>query len=93
VFIERLKRLEEQEKVLKEELETICREEEKEKFIRTPDVSIAFLLDVLEKFPSATPSEKNELLKGIIKRIEYRKTEKMCKNKMHSDLSLNVIFL
>lgn len=93
VFIERLKIVEEQEKALKEELETICREEEKEKFIRTPDVSIAFLLDVLEKFPAATPSEKNELLKGIIKRIEYRKTEKMCKNKMHSDLSLNVIFL
>lgn len=93
VFIERLKIVEEQEKVLKEELETICREEEKEKFIRTPDVSITFLLDVLEKFPAATPSEKNELLKGIIKRIEYRKTEKMCKNKMHSDLSLNVIFL
>lgn len=93
VFIERLKIVEKQEKELKAELEKVFEKVEKEHDIRTPDAAIVFLQDVIEKFPTATPKEKNELLKGVIKRIGYRKTEKMCKNRMQSDLSLDIVFL
>lgn len=93
VFIERLKIIEKQELQLKEEWKTLCEESEKEHDKLEPDAAILFLLNVVEKFQSATSQEKNALLKGVIKRIAYRKTERMCKNKMQSDLSLDIVFL
>ncbi len=48
---------------------------------------------VLREFENASPERKNELLKSVIKRMEYFKTERQCYRKTESDLKLNVVFL
>ncbi|MCM1228221.1 MAG: recombinase family protein [Clostridium sp.] len=48
---------------------------------------------VLDNFSTAAPEEKNIMLKGAIRKIYYTKTQRMCKNKPLSDLTLEVDFL
>lgn len=93
VFVERMKTLEEKEKSLKSELESIKSENEENSRKLSPDAAIIFLQQVLDEFHTATPKRKNELLRNVIHHIDYRKTQKMCKNKMQSDMNLDVVFL
>lgn len=93
VFVERMKILEEKEKSLKSEIESIKAENERNSKKLSPDAAIIFLQQVLDEFYTATPKRKNELLKNVIHHIDYRKTQKMCKNKMQSDMNLDVVFL
>ncbi|MGN0629947.1 MAG: recombinase family protein [Ruminococcus sp.] len=93
VFVERMKALEEQEKTLQSELDRVRAENEMEENSLDPDSAILFLQQVLDEFPSASAARKNELLRKVIRRINYRKTERMCKNKMQSDMNLDVAFL
>lgn len=48
---------------------------------------------VLDNFNTAIPEEKNIMLKGVIQKIYYTKTQRMCKNKLLSDMTLDVEFL
>lgn len=93
VFVERMKALEDKEKSLKSELESIKSKNKENDKKLSPDAAIVFLQQVLEEFHTATPKRKNELLKSVIHHIDYRKTKKMCKNKMQSDMNLDVVFL
>ena len=93
VFVERMKALEDKEKSLKSELESIKSKNKENDKKLSPDAAIIFLQQVLEEFHTATPKRKNELLKSVIHHIDYRKTKKMCKNKMQSDMSLDIVFL
>lgn len=63
----------------------------------TPKLSNEELASRLEKvineFDDADPEKKNELLKSVIKRIEYSKTKRQCRNDMSTDLNLDIEFL
>lgn len=48
---------------------------------------------VLREFDEADPEKKNKLLKSVIQKIEYSKTERQCYRKTNSDLKLDVEFL
>lgn len=48
---------------------------------------------VLREFDKADPEKKNKLLRSVIKRIEYSKTERQSCGKAFSDLKLDVDFL
>lgn len=63
----------------------------------TPKLSDEELLfrikKVLSEFDSSDPEEKNKLLKSIIKRIEYSKSVRQCKNNMDTDMKLDIEYL
>ena len=58
-----------------------------------PDEAIRRLEYVIEDFADSDPEEKNRLLHTIVRRLYYHKTQKMCRNKTDSDLTLNADFL
>lgn len=58
-----------------------------------PDEAIERLRYVIDNFSTSSPEEKNRMLQTTVRKIYYRKTERMCKNKQDSDLSLSVDFL
>lgn len=58
-----------------------------------PDEAIRRLEYVIEHFADADSEEKNKLLHTVVRKIYYSKTQRMCKNKPDSDLTLNVDFL
>ncbi|MBD5139770.1 MAG: recombinase family protein [Ruminococcus sp.] len=48
---------------------------------------------VIRDFDTADPEEKNKMLRSIIRKIEYSKTERQCYRKTNFDLKLDVYFL
>lgn len=48
---------------------------------------------VICKFNEANSEEKNKMLRSVIKKIEYSKTERQCYRKNNSDLKLDVEFM
>ena len=57
------------------------------------DESITRLKNVLDNFEAATPEEKNVLLKSVIKKMYYSKTQRMCRQKLTSDLLIEIDYL
>lgn len=48
---------------------------------------------ILRDFGTADPEEKNKMLRSVIRKIEYSKTERQCYRKTNFDLKLDVYFL
>ena len=84
---------EKQEKELKIELEHLRAEQEQIENHLDANASVAFLRQLLDEFSDAQPKRRNELLKQVIGKIVYYKTERMCRNRMQSDLRLDITFL
>lgn len=59
----------------------------------SPDKVTKKLRDVIDSFGSSTPEEKNRLLHSAVKKLYYQKTQRMCRNKNDSDLTLNAEFI
>ncbi len=57
-----------------------------------PEQAIYEIEYVLENFSGADAEERNRLLKRVARKIYYKKTQRMCKNKQTSDLTLEVDF-
>lgn len=51
------------------------------------------LKNVLADFDNSDPETKNQMLKSVIRRIDYSKTKRQCCNDMTTDLRLEVVFL
>ena len=58
-----------------------------------PDKAVKRLQYVIDNFEDSDAEEKNRLLHTAVRKIYYCKTERMCKNKPNSDLSLRADFL
>ena len=58
-----------------------------------PDEAIRRLQYVIDNFKTSDAEEKNRLLHTVVRKIYYHKTERMCKNKPDSDLTLSADFL
>ncbi|MBR5513531.1 MAG: recombinase family protein [Ruminococcus sp.] len=58
-----------------------------------PDEAIRRLEYVIGNFANSDPEEKNRLLHTVVRKLYYHKTQKMCRNKTDSDLTLNADFL
>ena len=91
VFLERSKIIQQQIEALEAELGAIQHEAEAQGL--SPEQSLLWLQYVLDNFLGATPEQKNQMLRKVIRRIEYRKTQRMCYRKQDSDLSLHIDFL
>ena len=59
----------------------------------SPDEAIKRLRYVIDNFDTADAEEKNRLLHTVVRKIWYAKTQRMCKNKPDSDLTLSADFL
>ncbi|MDE6598969.1 MAG: recombinase family protein, partial [Oscillospiraceae bacterium] len=58
------------------------------------DEELIFRLEkILRDFCTADPKEKNKMLRSVIRKIEYSKTERQCYGKTNFDLKLEVYFL
>lgn len=58
------------------------------------DEELMFGLEkMIRDFGTADPEEKNRMLRSVIRKIEYSKTERQCRGKTDSDLKLDVEFL
>lgn len=55
--------------------------------------SIVRLKNVLDKFENSTPEEKNILLKSVMRKMYYSKSQRMCRQKMTSDLVIEIDYL
>lgn len=51
------------------------------------------LENVIHDFDGSNPEEKNKMLKTVIKKIGYSKTERQCRGRNDSDLTLDIDFL
>ena len=60
---------------------------------RSAEEAITKLNYVIKHFEQATAEEKNMLLKSVIRKINYKKTVRMCYRKDISDLFLDIDFL
>lgn len=58
-----------------------------------PDESVRRLENIIEKFADSNPEEKNRLFHAVVRRLYYHKTQRTCKNKTDSDLTLSADFL
>lgn len=58
-----------------------------------PDEAIRRLQYVIDNFADSDPEEKNRLLQTVVRKLYYNKTQRMCKNKTDSDLTLSADFL
>ena len=66
----------------------------KKKLPKLTDEELSARLEiVIREFESADPERKNELLKSVIKKMVYFKTQRECCNKRESDLTIDVDFL
>lgn len=90
-YLERSKIISEQQNELEKQLKDMEIAKPQPKL--TPDESIMWLKYVLDNFDAADENERNDMLKRIIKRIDYQKTMRMCNHKRDSDLNLDVVFL
>lgn len=85
-------------KTLNEKLENINNqikllESHTEPAKRSAEEAITKLNYVIKHFEQATAEEKNMLLKSVIRKINYKKTVRMCYRKDISDLFLDIDFL
>lgn len=92
VFLERSKALEAQKEELEKALHSITDSAQGKEHL-APEQAVIWLQYVLDNFSAADANQKNKMLQRIIKRIEYRKTERMCYRKRDSDMSLRIDFL
>lgn len=61
---------------------------------KQPEKAISDLKYVIKNFPDCqNADEKRSMLKSVVRKIYYTKTQRMCKNKMKSDLTLDIDFL
>ena len=61
---------------------------------KLPDAElIVRLKKFLEECDNALPENKNQLLKSVIRRIDYSKTKRQCRNDMSTDMQLDIDFL
>lgn len=90
-FTERSKIVGEKIKALETALAEIEKSNESKKL--SPKELLTRLQYILNNFNTATPEEKNNMLKEAIKKIYYTKTQRMCKNNLSSDLTLEIEFL
>ena len=90
-FLERSKIVSEKIKALETAITEIDNLTKSEKL--SPKELTIRLQYVIDRFESATPEEKNDMLKSVVKKIYYTKTQKMCYRKTISDLTLEVDFL
>lgn len=90
-FIERSKLINDKIRSLEASIKEIDSEQKPPQI--PPDEAIRRLEYVIEHFSDADSEEKNRLLHTVVRKIYYSKTQRMCKNKPDSDLTLNVDFL
>ncbi len=90
-FLERSELLEQQKQKLEKELSELKRPPEKQQIL--PDQAIVWLQYILDHFYDSTAEEKNKMLLRVIRRIEYSKTTRMCRNNQDSDMKLHIDFL
>lgn len=90
-FLERSSTVSEKIKTCEEELQKLNSEQLPDKL--TNEELLLRIQKVLAEFDSADPEIKNTMLKSIIKRIDYTKTKRQCKNDMSTDMHLDVEFL
>ncbi len=58
------------------------------------DTELIFRIEkAIRDFDKANTNEKNKMLRSVIKKIEYSKTERQCYRKSDSDLTLDIDFL
>ena len=58
------------------------------------DTELIFRIEkAIRDFDKANTNEKNKMLRSVIKKIEYSKTERQCYRKSDSDLTLDINFL
>lgn len=91
VFSERSAAVSEKIKIGEEQLKEIS---ENEAAPKLSDEELIFRLEkTIRGFGMAEPEEKNKMLRSVIRKIEYSKTERQCYRKNASDLKLDVEFL
>lgn len=91
VFLERSSAVSEKINKCEAQLKEILSEEKSPKLT---DEELSTRLElVIREFESADPERKNELLKSVIKKMVYFKTQRECCNKRESDLTIDVDFL
>lgn len=90
-FVERSKTIAERQKNLEIQL---ARLSETVPTKKQPQKAISDLKYVIKNFPHCqNADEKRSMLKSVAGKIYYAKTQRMCKNKMKSDLTLDIDFL
>ena len=90
-FVERSALLSEKQKNLENQLRELPEEKPQK---RQPDEAITALEYVVMNFKNCIdPYEKKNMLKSVVKKIYYKKTERMCRRKQSSDLTLEIDFL
>lgn len=91
VFLERSAAISEKVKSCEAQLKEIS---EKNAVPELSDEELMFRLEkTIRDFDTADSEEKNQMLRSVIKKIEYSKTERQCCRKTDSDLKLDVDFL
>ncbi len=90
-FLERSKIVNEKIHALKAAIKEIYSEQKTPQL--PPHEAIRRLEYVIENFADSAPEEKNRLLLTIVGKLYYHKTQRMCRNKTDSDLTLNADFL
>ena len=90
-FLERSKIVNDKIKTLEEAIKKIDSEQKPPQL--PSDEAIRRLQYVIDNFADSDAEEKNRLLHTVVRKIYYCKTERMCKNKQDSDLSLSADFL
>lgn len=90
-FVQRNEIITRRQKELEEQLTEIPETEQKKK---SPEQAISDLKYVIQNFPDCqSADEKRNMLKGVVNKIYYSKTQRMCRNKMESDMTLDIDFL
>ena len=90
-FLERSKIVNDKIKSLEAASKEIDEESEPQQL--APDEAIKRLKYVVENFADSDPEEKNRLLNTVVRKIYYKKAQRMCKNKLDSNLTLSADFL
>lgn len=91
VFLERSAAVSEKIKTCETQLKEIAANEASPKL---SDRELGVRLEiVIRDFEAADSEEKSKMLKSVIKKIEYSKTERQCYRKTDSDLKLDVEFM
>ena len=90
-FLERSKLVNEKIRSLEGAIKAIESEQKPQQLL--PDEAIRRLEYVIEHFAESVPEEKNRLLHTVVRKIYYNKTQRMCRNKPDSDLTMSADFL
>ncbi len=90
-YLERHKILSQQKENLEKELKEL--ELKKESHNILPNEAVLWFEYIIASFNNAIPKDKNYMLMSVIKRVDYYKNIRMCKNKYKNDLHLDIYFL